>query len=340
MVACGSGGTQAAASNAVSAVEAPRAAAASSTAACAAPVSCAGTMSGSWCVDTFFPNEMSSPEFGGVWASGPNDVWAVGWRNSAQQLDANGFAFHWDGCSWSPAPLSTTAGLNDVWGAGSTDVWIAGTQGATWHWDGAAWTAVSTGASGAFHHLSGTGSADVWAIGNAGLYHWDGKRWTADPRLPVDAEDGFLGDIWAVAPDDVWVAEGFNVRGGVAHYDGAAWTVAQPSPEPNFGLFGVWSSGAVTWAVGEGNQALRNSAGSWTQLQPPSGSAQGWVNAMGAGQEVWASGQTVARATGDGFQKVGDVPPGFYPGLWLTAGQVWVAGISNAGQAVVMHRPR
>ncbi len=339
LVACGSGTTEASAPGAPATFQARRVPPQSSTS-CAVPVGCAGTMSGSWCVDTFFPSESGSPEFGGVWSSVPDDVWAVGWRNTAQQMDTNGFAFHWDGCAWSQVSISTAGGLNDVWGASSTDVWIAGTQGGTWHWDGNGWTAVPTGASGTFNHLSGTGSADVWAIGNAGLYHWDGATWAADPRVPVNAEDGFLGDIWAVAPHDVWIAQGFNVRGGVAHYDGQTWTVAQPSPEPNFVLEGIWSSGPTTWAVGEGNQVMRNTNGTWTQLQPPGGSAQGWVNAMGSGGEVWVSGQSVARATGDTIQKVTDAPAGFYPGLWLNESQVWVAGISNTGSAVVMHRPR
>ena len=357
--ACGSGSTEASASAAATtsaptsavtgaagpaarspkkAAEVPAASAGST--ACTVPVACAGTMSGSWCVDSFFPTETSSAEFGGVWSSGPDDVWAVGWRNTAQQSDASGFAFHWDGCAWSQAPIATAAGLNDVWGSGPADVWIVGAQGNTWHWNGAAWAAVPTGASGTFNHVSGTGGSDVWTIGNAGLYHWDGSFWTADPRVAVNAEDGFLGDLWAAAPDDVWIAEGLNARGSVAHYDGTGWTVTQASPDAAFGLFGIWSSGAATWAVGEGKQVMRDTSGAWTQLQPPGGSAQGWINAMGSAGEVWTSGQSVARTTGDAFQEVTDVPAGFYPGLWLNGSQVWVAGISNAGTAVVMHRAR
>ena len=318
--------------------EVPAAPASSTT--CAVPVACAGTTTGSWCVDSFFPTETSSAEFGGVWSSGPDDVWAVGWRNTAQQSDANGFAFHWDGCTWSQVAISTTAGLNDVWGSGPADVWIVGAQGNAWHWNGSAWAAVPTGATGTFNHVSGTSASDVWTIGNAGLYHWDGSTWTADPRVAVNAEDGFLGDLWAAAPNDVWIAEGLNARGSVAHYDGTAWTVTQPSPDTAFGLFGIWSSGAATWAVGEGKQVMRNTTAGWTQLQPPGGSAQGWINAMGSDSEVWASGQSVARATGDSFQEVTDAPAGFYPGLWLNSAQVWVAGINNAGAAVIMHRAR
>ncbi len=154
-----------------------------------------------------------------------------------------------------------------------------------------------------------------------------------------------MGDIWAAAPDDVWVAQGFQTRGSVAHYDGARWTVLRPSPDAAFGLFGIWSNGATTWAVGEGTQVLRKAAdkagSGWTQLAPPAGSSRGWVNVMGSGGEVWAAGQTVAKSAGGGaLRNVPGVPAGFYPGLWLNRSQVWIAGITNAGAAVVAHRPR
>ncbi len=125
-------------------------------------------MSGTWCVDTFFPAETASPEFGGVWSSGPNDVWAV----AAQRRLAGGrqrLRLPLGRVRLVAAPISTAAGLNDVWGSGSSDVWIVGAQGATYHFGGAAWTPVATGATGTFNHVSGSGSSDVWAIGNAGL---------------------------------------------------------------------------------------------------------------------------------------------------------------------------
>ena len=41
------------------------------------------------------------------------------------------------------------------------------------------------------------------------------------------------------------------------------------------------------------------------------------------------------------LQDLIDPPQGFYPGLWVTASQVWVAGGTfGAPGAVVLHRPR
>ncbi len=84
----------------------------------------------------------------------------------------------------------------------------------------------------------------------------------------------------------MWVADGFNARGSVAHFDGATWTVSQVSPEVNFGLFGIWSGGATTWAVGEATRSCATTAATWKQVPPPGGSAQGWINAMGSGTDI------------------------------------------------------
>ncbi|MES1210125.1 MAG: hypothetical protein ABUS79_29670, partial [Pseudomonadota bacterium] len=292
-------------------------------------------------------------QFSGVWSDGPDDVWAVGAHTPAAggRAGGGGFAFHWDGCAWSPAVLpggaQPTVALNDVWGASSGEVWIVGARGAALHFSGGSWAATATGAAGTLDRVSGTGGADVWALGSGGLFHWNGRAWSVDSRLPMNGSGEPVGDIWAVAPDDVWIAEGLNARGSVAHYDGSRWTVLRPSPDVAFGLFGIWSNGATTWAVGEGNQVVRKArdkageTSAWAQLAPPAGSSRGWVNVMGSGAELWATGQSVGRATGGGaFHNVPGIPAGFYPGLWLNQSQVWIAGITNAGAAVVAHRPR
>ena len=59
-----------------------------------------------------------------AWASGPNDVWWAGGRDSAQLL-------HWDGSAFSQdstPPLGPT--LYAVGGAGPGDIWVGGAGGA------------------------------------------------------------------------------------------------------------------------------------------------------------------------------------------------------------------
>jgi hypothetical protein len=289
-----------------------------------------------WCAETLVPGAAGHTRFTAVWSDRPDDVWVVGVRADTEPL-----AFHWDGSAWTPAPPPTTGSLNDVWGSGPRDVWAVGAAGVALHWNGDAWSSVPTGASASLSRVSGTSGRDVWAIGRAGLYHWNGESWALDPRLAVDAREEFLGDIWAVSPRDVWVALGFTSRGSVARFDGTSWKVTQASPETAFGLFGVWSNGKVTWAVGEGDQILRRAHGSWTQRRPPAGSSQGLVNVMAAGADMYASRRTVVHTTAGGpIQTVTGVPDGAYPGLWVNATQIWVAGSSNAGGAVVLHRAR
>jgi len=56
---------------------------------------------------------------------------------------------------------------------------------------------------------------------------------------------------------------------------------------------------------------------------------------------MYASGQSVVHtAPGAAIQPLSVVPAGSYPGLWVNDRQVWVAGSTNAGGAVVLHRAR
>jgi len=55
-----------------------------------------------------------------VWASGPDDVWAVG---------AGGTILHWNGNSWTRVDSGTTGNLTHVWGSGPRDIWVVGRGG-------------------------------------------------------------------------------------------------------------------------------------------------------------------------------------------------------------------
>jgi len=310
---------------------------------------CQGTMSGAWCVDQF-PGDASGPIINALWSGGPTDVWAVG-SQGAYTLGvgaATGVLLHWDGCQWQKS-LVPGAGFNDVWGASATDVWTVGDRGTALHWDGAAWSPVATGTTTTIlAAVSGTGSRDVWAVGLTGALHWNGTAWSLSPEIAATpgAFYSFGGDIWAAAPNDVWVAMAGVARGSVAHFDGASWAITPVSPRTDFLLFGVWSDGATTWAVGEGTQILKRSAGAWMQVQPPGGSSVGFTNVMAAGADVYAVGESLVHATGGGaFQPDNDAPAGSFKGLWVTSSQVWVTGSETnaafpSGVSVIIHRAR
>jgi hypothetical protein len=63
----------------------------------------------------------------GVWAAGPNDVWAVG---------ARGTALHFDGHVWSRVRTGTSEKLVAVWGRSPNDVWMLSEDGGLVRWNG------------------------------------------------------------------------------------------------------------------------------------------------------------------------------------------------------------
>ena len=63
----------------------------------------------------------------GVWASGPNDAWAVGEVGTIRR---------WNGTEWRDEPSNTTAYLDAVWGSGPDDVYVGGELNTLLHWDG------------------------------------------------------------------------------------------------------------------------------------------------------------------------------------------------------------
>jgi hypothetical protein len=317
--------------------------------ACAAGAPCAGTMSGPWCVEQFFQSDLTA-RINALWSDGPTDVWAVGSRgtSSGGVAASEGFILHWDGCAWTQSSFTVAAGLNDVWGASANDVWAVGDLGKAVHWDGGAWSSVQTGTNGGFAAVSGSSGGDVWAVGLTGAFHWNGTAWTVSPGFPNSTQllTAFTGDIWAVAPNDVWIAMSWTIAGSVAHFDGTRWTITEVAV-PGFTLNGIWSDGSTAWAVGEGSQIFKRSAGGWTEVQTPSGSSVGYDNVMARGNDTYAVGIGVAHASGGGaFREDNDVPVGTYHGLWMTTSQVWIAGLfygntsPSSDKVIIIHRAR
>ncbi len=316
---------------------------------CAGPaaLACVGTMIGPWCVDQLLVGDPGSPAFTGLWASGPSDVWAVGSRaDSPGNQDSDGFAFHWDGCTWTQASIAAPGGLREVWGAAPSDVWAIGARGTALHFDGRTWTPAATGTASDLWSVSGTAGNDVWAIGGAGVLHWDGAAWSPSAGFPPPAGSQSAGDIWAVTARDVWAVGAGNA---VVHFDGSTWTSVRASADLSHSLLGIWSDGTTAWAVGEGNQILELAAGTWSAVQAADGSSSGFRNVMAAGTEVWAVGLSVVHASSGGpFPIDHHLPaPDFtFDGLWITPAQVWASGTGPPGDgastraAVVVHRGR
>ena len=214
----------------------------------------------------------SSARLFSVWASAPDDVWAVG---------AGGTAVHFDGTHTTVVPTGVSAELIDVWGTGPADVWAVGRGGTAIHFDGQVWRSVPTGTAldlfavftaapndvwmggmnGTFLHytgavalpgiipgldaassiydIHGTAANDIWLTGahlGGFVAHFDGVLWSTPRSLTTSAP--FLR-VWAVSPGDVWTATGTGWRGNIDywHFDGAAWTEHFQKPSAETWMF-------------------------------------------------------------------------------------------------------
>jgi hypothetical protein len=247
---------------------------------------------------------------------GPGDIWIVG----------DGVAIHGDGRRWSYPRLSGLGEhrFTDV-SAGRGRAVLVGTDPARQtsfavEWIGRKFVKRAT-VQGQFAAVTAR-HGQVWVVG-AGLRDGcSGVRpavWHAGPdgtyaEMPLpDVPGGYLGQVWAISPDDVWAVGGiggettpwFACRTGgaepgraealVMHWDGSSWQrVAVPGGEGP--LVSVTASGpGDVWAVGSGSGdttvALHFDGRAWTRERIhdyPLGRVA--VTAVPGTPELWAVG--------------------------------------------------
>jgi len=171
-----------------------------------------------------------------VWASGPNDVWVVGERDSSgpAPLNMGGYVIH-------------TADGGTTW----TDRTPVGgmPSGAT----GPAKNELA-------HSIWGFGPDDVWMCGDlesgpfAFVMQWTGSGWVDKSDAALNAAGVSFGSITGRSASDIWVASYDSEM--VAHFDGAAWTVIATPVGSTWGnyaalaldgdkevWFGAWDNG-------------------------------------------------------------------------------------------------
>jgi len=158
-----------------------------------------------------------------VAASGPNDVWAVGYYYPCYGCVSLSLTLHWDGTQWAIVPSpnvgSSTNYLYGVTVLSTTDAWYAGHYytGSIWrtltaHWDGTSWTVVSSpnagGSSNFLYAMAAISSNDIWAVGDSGTtsgltIHWDGTSWNL-ATSPNSTGTSYLHGVAAGASNYVW----------------------------------------------------------------------------------------------------------------------------------------
>lgn len=307
---------------------------------------CPGTTSGTWCVETL--SGQTSIELQSVWSDRPDDVWIVGWHRLANG-DREAAMMRWNGHSWStvanpdPANFQFSTG---VWGSSAHDVWVVGVGAGALHFDGRSMSFVPMPIAAPqtvvdIRQASGTASNDVWTGGHQVL-HWDGTAWTAAAIDTGDPNQYFAG-VWAVAPNDVW-ATGDQV---VAHFDGASWTVTQVVTGPiglaSF-LYTIWADSNQAWAAGPGGRIHHFQNGTWTLVSSPTDSGPLLYSLAGRGDDVYLAGTQsfLDVLQGDTFVPVPDAPASgsIYQGVWVSPSQVWVVGMNQSDEPIVLRRQR
>jgi photosystem II stability/assembly factor-like uncharacterized protein len=107
----------------------------------------------------------------------------------------------------------------------------------------------------------------VWAVGTAGaILRWDGQRWTDTTA----AEDAYLTDVSAAAPDDVWAVgvsgECCGGSGVAMDWDGRGWTRHASANLLN----AIHAVGDEARVAGDGGTFGRWRGGEWEPVRPGS----------------------------------------------------------------------
>jgi hypothetical protein len=217
-------------------------------------------------VPGFESNGAATLGLAAVWGSSASDVYTVGSAFNGELSFS--LIYHYDGTAWQQIilPGDVFPTLSDVWGSSASDVYVVGTDqlvspltGTILHYDGGTWTPVLQEPDLTLTSVWGSSASDVYAAGftvtevneqftvAGAIRHFDGQSWS-----PVTIPDtGVLDDLWGRGADDVY-AVGEN--GAILHYDGAEWTITNPTDAT---LLGVWSSSSSdAFAVGNGGVIL------------------------------------------------------------------------------------
>lgn len=183
----------------------------------------------------------------GMWAAGPDDVWAVGGQGGAM-----GFVWHFDGSVWTDVPLPAGhpgAAVFKVWGTGPRDVWFCGLMGTLMHWDGSVLEVVTSPTMRSLFtiHEAGGELAVVGGAGSAVILRGTGGRFTDVTPSMDGVPPAQMNGVWLTGPGEGWAV---GVYGTILRQSGGTWAEHSSVYDD---LHGVWvdPSGGV-WAVGGG----------------------------------------------------------------------------------------
>lgn len=238
------------------------------------------------------PNLPSGSNFlFGAAATGPSDVWAVGYYYPVAGGARRTLIEHFDGTRWSivtsPNVPSASNSLFAVSASSPTDVWAVGRSLGTAertlieHYDGSTWRIVpspntGSGANDLFS-VSVLSTNGAWAVGDwvstatghasTLVERWDGNAWSIVPSPNVNyagLPDNYFFSVAATSPTSAWaVGTSYspstpstpptNAQLLTAHWNGSVWSIPA---QPQASWWNDFNAVAVTapgnvWAVGD-----------------------------------------------------------------------------------------
>ncbi|HEY3777744.1 MAG TPA: hypothetical protein VGL35_06775 [Rhizomicrobium sp.] len=265
----------------------------------------------------------------GVAATGPHDIWAVGYEQAVGQSYRT-LIEHWDGNAWTIVEDGSNQGwLTSVVALGPSDVWAAGStdyigSGLVEHWDGHSWTPTLLADSVFLRGIAATTGNDIWVVGQHArngdgdhtfAAHFDGTRWTRvptpNPLRQNDIDQNWLTSVAALASDDVWAAGvtrdpdyGIPDHTLSEHWDGNAWQVVH-TPHLHQRASDFWSIAALSTglsAVGSTGSDPNFSplseawnGTSWNHVKTPSSGSLLGLASIPANSELWAVGNRIKQ---------------------------------------------
>jgi hypothetical protein len=208
-----------------------------------------------WTLKSGLADGGALPPLEDISAVGASDVWAV--------ANSGALVFHYDGAAWSEVALTQADGgtasapfFFTVVARASNDVWAGGPFTVV-RYDGTYWTKLNddpdSGILGPASGLVPLATNDGWVVTGFSdvAFRWNGSGFTTFP-ISGNWSDGLtFPHASASSASDIWLV----ATGGIAHWDGSAWTF---SDRPSGGLAGVAASNGHAWVVGQDGTILHH----------------------------------------------------------------------------------
>jgi hypothetical protein len=243
-------------------------------------------------------------DFFGIWGSGPNDVYAVGYDG-----ENTGYIWHTTDCgqTWT-SHTNLAATYVGVWGTSANNVYVVGANGSAGVLErsvdgGATWTSLPIDGSTSFTSIWGSGPNDIYVVGDGPYdvqHSTDGAATWHDVVVPVQLENANM--VWGTGANDVYIGGEIppDSAGVLFHTtDGGTMLTELDDSQYDASIHGLWSSGGELFATGAGGLLRSTNGGSAWDLTPTTHELQAvWGSAA---DDLYVGGVlTLAHSTDEG----------------------------------------